>query len=127
MVTDVEALIAAMAEMREVIAEAHGVRKDLERTLREAREFLAKELEGEVANQMNAVVKEQVDALGTSIEKAMDDCTNKVISEFDKLFKMLTGATREMQRQGKVSIPEMIDLLSEFQDSPFGPIRRERK
>jgi len=85
--SDAEKLEAAMAACRQLIAEAHGVLKDLRTEAKIAREFVKDMAEGVVAEE----VAKQIDALGDSIDKAMERGTQAVYDRFDKLADIMTG------------------------------------
>lgn len=74
-------------ELREVIREANGVRKDLERVLKEARQFISNEVRSEIKRNANAAIE----GMHQGVQEAMDEAVQRVFREFNKLEKLLLG------------------------------------
>lgn len=99
--TDEEKLEKSKQECRDLIAEAHGVLRDLKTEMKTAKE-LVKELVGGIVSEELAV---QVDALGDRIGDAMERSVAKVNAEFDKLSDTYMGREKDDPR------PSIEDLM----------------
>lgn len=81
-------LVVKLAEMatglRGLIAEAHGVMKDLQHWTKEARVAVS----GAVADHIDAEVREQLEKLGEVTKEQMAVAVAKVDAEFAKLAKL---------------------------------------
>lgn len=120
----IDRLAAATSDAREVIAEAHGVTRDLRQALAGARELLAATVPGAVAAEVDAQVKpvvaDAVKGLAADTRAAMDAAVAKIGREFTRLERLYLGTDAESQREGKPSIEEMIrrSLASPAGDIP---------
>jgi Sec-independent protein translocase protein TatA len=83
--------IAAAADLRELVREAHGVIKDLRAAVREARAELEAATGDAVAARIQAEVDTQLAALRDQVGAAVTDATAKVVEEFDRFGEALLG------------------------------------
>lgn len=117
---NVQQLIDALAEMRAVIREAHGVQKDLERTIKEAKALKGAKLNAEVENRINTVITEGARQIAISMKQTTDEATERVNRRFDLLAGILMGEDARTKREGK---PSLLELAEEYVRQN-GPIQR---
>jgi hypothetical protein len=80
-------------ELREVIREANGVRKDLERVIKEARAFIRQDIREIIVEEMN----NQLGAYAASIKERTDEAAEKVCQEFVRLERLFLGTGKHGQ------------------------------
>lgn len=102
-----ERLIAALAEARQVIREAHEATKDLKHWINEARTITAERVTNEIDRQLLPKV---VDMQAT-IERAMRTCVERVDKSFTEMSATLLGQDRTARKKGKPSIPELVQVI----------------
>ena len=99
-------------QLRQATREAHEVLKDLRRAVRDGQQ-LVKSIEAAarvaVESRMEPVVKQSLKEFGQALDKAIEDSTEAVFRRFDRITELLMGEDRASQRQGKPTIPELIE------------------
>lgn len=107
MTGSLEELPAQLIELRELLAEGHGLIKDLTRLLREARQA-RDSLPGAVIAKIDDAVatglKEYQDVLG----KAIDEATAATYRRFDTLTAICLGQDPHSVRTGVTSVPDLL-------------------
>lgn len=87
-------LEAAVLDAREVTRELHGAIKDARGVKRDIEQILRTGAGEAVNAQLEAQLKADLDQLGATMQKAMDDGVDKVAAEFERLGRLfLTGTT----------------------------------
>lgn len=107
--TSLEVADAKIKELRAVIREANEMLKEYKLTLREGREFLAKDIKDEVDEKFGEVAKQNIDNWSKHVREAMDASVTKIYKEFDALQDLLMGRDRSSIRHGRESIPDLIE------------------
>jgi hypothetical protein len=100
--------IEALAELRELVREAHGVTKDLRQAIREAKQVQSTLPEAAAARIETAVEKglsEYSAVLADSIEKA----TQAVFRRFDTIAAVCLGEDAKSVREGKLTLKELLE------------------
>jgi ABC-type transporter Mla subunit MlaD len=120
----IDKLVAATADARDVIREAHGVTRDLRHVITEARHLIGSGVEEALQEKLGAAVKEAVDGLGKATRKAMEESVDKVNRQFDELAAVLTGTDRKSRRAGKPGLDELIEAAGDA--GAFDPDVRAR-
>lgn len=106
--------------LREATRVAHEATKDLKAAIKEARSVIAEikaEAEIQVSERLEAAVKSGLAELDSSIEKAIEDSTDRVYARFDKIADILTGETKKDKQKGE---PSMADLAKQVVDKRNG-------
>jgi hypothetical protein len=99
-------------DLREATREAHAAIKDLRLATKEAKEAGAEALlliRNEIAGQINVAVEEGLRGYKAALDAAIEDGTKKVMGRFDHLAELLMGEDKKSRRQGKPTIPELIE------------------
>lgn len=109
----IDKLVAATADARDVIREAHGAARDLRQLLAEARELVNSGVEEALAEKLKAEVEKSMEQLGESTRKAMRESVDKVGRQFDEMAAILTGTDRKSRRAGKLGLDELIRIGGE--------------
>jgi hypothetical protein len=99
----VEALIA----LRGLVAEAHGVARDLRLAIREARELRAA-LPEAAARRIEESVEQGLGELSTTIDTAIGDATQAVFRRFDTIAAIALGEDPAAVAAGKRTLADMI-------------------
>ncbi|SRR6266487_4743998 len=113
--TQLELLLAAIDEAKQVIREAHEVTKDLHAATRAGREVFRTLLRDEWEPMVKAELQKDLAVLGEHTAEAMRRATAKVAREFDKLAKVY------MRGEGKGN-PSLDELMAARQT-----LRREQQ
>lgn len=87
----VERMEAANETARELLRDVNTASKDLRRTIREAKEVIA----ADVNAQINAAMTEQLGQLSEATRVAMRNSVAKVEAEFDKLANLFLGKDKD--------------------------------
>lgn len=111
--TDVDKMIETMAEMRELMKEAHGLQKDLKQTIREAKQLSSKFISEELTEAFTKVVAEKVGELNAAVDDTMEKSVKKVYDRFDVLAGILLGEDRESRKAGRPSLYELAKMYVE--------------
>lgn len=102
----------AEESLREATREAHEAIKDLR--------FLIQQSQGVIVDIHNAaqvgvderitpILKSEIAKLGDATKSAMREAVEKVGEEFQRLEDILLGQDKQSKRQGKSTIPELIE------------------
>lgn len=105
--TDVDKMIEVMTEMREVIKEAHGVQKDLAKTIKEAKQLTNKWMDETVNEAFTMIVASKVEDLNISIAQTGKRVTKEIYDRFDLLSGILLGTDTKSIRDGKSSLYDL--------------------
>src|SRR5215469_2413700 len=76
--------VQALTQLRETIAEAHGITKDLRAAIKEAKDIHAK-LPDTVNAEMSLVVSAKLDEMGVAVTKAIEEASLAVYKRFDTI------------------------------------------
>ncbi|MEW9530579.1 hypothetical protein [Microbispora sp. NPDC049125] len=89
--------------LREVIQEANGVLKDLERERKAVREFI----DTEVFPHINQAVQRGLEDYKAALTRAINEGTERVYARFDSIADILLGADKRTQSNGKLTLEEL--------------------
>lgn len=117
--TDVDKMIQTMAEMREVIREAHGVQKDLARTVKEAKDLTNKWLDETVNEAFTMIVASKIEELNIAIAQTGDRVTREIYDRFDLLSGILLGTDTKSIRDGNKNLYDLAKAYVEA-NGPVG-------
>jgi hypothetical protein len=99
-------------ELREASREAHEATKDLRAAMRDGKQLL-QEIRSAAKMAVDEALKPEIERhvkeLSDSVKKTTDLATQDVFKRYDTIVEMLMGEDRASRRQGKPSVPEMID------------------
>lgn len=99
-------------ELREASREAHEAIQDLRVAMKDGKQLLQEirtAAKGAVDEQVEAAIEAAVMRLKEAVEAAIEPATAEVFKRFDTITDTLMGEDRRSRRQGKPSVPEMID------------------
>lgn len=113
-----EELPAQMLQLRELLTEGHGLVKDLDRLLREARE-LRRSLPDAVNERIEKAVDKGLTEYKDTLGKAIEDATSAVYDRFDTITMLLLGEDPKSVREGKATIPDLIRGYIESKGLPY--------
>ena len=100
-----EELTTERHQLRAEIREAHEALKDLRAAIKEAKHLMDTLIPETVAKRFEDEVSTQLEALGTATRQAIDDATDRVTRQFDKL--METALDLKAPRRGEPTIPDL--------------------
>ncbi len=72
----------AAQELRDLIREANGVTKDLQRVVKEVREFLAKDGRTMASDELQRHMKAAMEELGADLKRTLDQAETKITNRF---------------------------------------------
>lgn len=104
-------------DLQKLVTEAHGLLKDLRIESKQARRILPMI----VSKRIKSEVEKQLAEMGEQIAEAMRESVEKVGREFDRLEAAFLGKDKTARRDGKPSIPELVDIAVEAR--ALGPAR----
>ena len=128
--SDLDELPRQLTELRDLIRQAHEATSDLRAVLREARavrDSLPAAAEKAVTEQLGAEVKAGLESFGKELDKAIDSGTDAVFRRFDKLEKMLLGEDPKSAREGRQSIPHMLETIATVEGNVPAALRRRQR
>lgn len=118
---DLDELPQQLAELRELIRQAHEASQDLRQAVRDARE-LRDELPGRVkdvvAHTIGNEVNEGLQTYRDALAEAIASSTEKVYERFDKMAAILLGEDPKSLRAGNRSLPEMLANIAARAGTP---------
>lgn len=91
--------------LNEAIRKAHETMKDLKAARTELNEFLR-----QIRVMLDEEVKKQIDALGVSSQKAIEDSEERIMKRFENLEKMIFTATDD---PAQVTLETLFDKMIE--------------
>jgi hypothetical protein len=99
--------IEALAQLRELVAEAHGAAKDLRLAIREARQ-LRSTLPDEAARRIGESVDQGLAEYSASLEHGIDEATKAVYRRFDTIVAVCLGEDPESVAAGERTLEEIL-------------------
>lgn len=95
-------------DLREAIRDARALLKDLKQATREVRELLDKSVPEQVEERIETAVVKGLGEYQGALRTAIDEATDKVTREFDRLEQLFLGTSAANRRAGEPSIEELI-------------------
>jgi len=99
-------------ELRELLSEAHGVSKDLNRLIREAKQEISKlayeEIEKQMSQALGEAVKAGLDEYQSRIKEAVDRATDAVFKRFDILTAIMMGRGKQNADLTKIATEDTL-------------------
>jgi hypothetical protein len=117
-----ERLQKATGEAREVIAELHGILKDIKEVKREAQKVVD-EIMPKIMGHLDKSTEAGLSGYSKSILEAIDNATAAVYKRFDTLADTLLGEDKAAKRKGKPSLQEVTEarnIIDRFLGEPEG-------
>jgi hypothetical protein len=106
----IDQAIEALAQLRELVREAHEASKDLRMAVREAKQVTSG-LPDYIDRRITLEVKKGLDGYADSIKKATDDAERAVSVRFDRLGAIFLGEDPESIANGKETLEDMVARL----------------
>jgi hypothetical protein len=106
-------------ELRAATREAHEAIKDLTRITREAKaavELLRAEPDRILSEHVVTTVREGLNQYQATLDKAINEATEKVYERFDKVTDILLGENRKAKLRGDPSITELAERMAADRD-----------
>ena len=128
--SDLSELPQQLTELRDLIRQAHEATSDLRAVLREARavrDSLPAAAEKAVSEQLGAEVNEGLRSFQTALHKAIDSGTDAVFRRFDGIEKLLLGEDPKSVREGRPSIPQVLETIAAVEGNVPAALRRRQR
>lgn len=110
----------ATTEVREVVAEAHAVLKDMRSERREIERLLGTHAAQLVENRLNGLVKEGMDELGRMLRETSDGIYEKVGQQVDKLINLALGPENAIGHRRENLRPKLALMLQQWVRDEIG-------
>lgn len=94
-----------LTDVRTAITEAHGVLSDI----RTERRLVREEIASGIRKLLEAETEQQLTILRDATKRAITLAEERVNARFDLLAAILMGEDRESKREGKPSLPELVE------------------
>ena len=119
--TDLEKMIAAMTEGRELVRELHTAVRDAKTTMREWRETRERVLSSdEIQQALKDLTAEELIKYHDTLAKSIDDATERVNDRFDTIMMICMGEDPQSVKEGRKTV---IQLIEDFVNAKRLPIR----
>lgn len=119
--TDIEKMIAAMHEGRQLVIELHTAVRDAKQAMKELRslrsELLSRE---ELRDRLDTISEQQIERYSSAIDLAIKQATDAVNNRFDTIMMICMGEDPLSVRQGKRTT---IELIKDYVNAKKLPIR----
>jgi hypothetical protein len=106
----IEQAIEALAQLRELVQEAHGVTKDLRLAIKEAKQVNS-ELPSQVAMHLDRAVATGLKEYTGALDKAIKNAEAVITRRFDVLGAIFMGEDPESVAEGRESLEDLINRV----------------
>jgi hypothetical protein len=101
-----------IATLKELLAESHGVLRDMRHEMKDAKYLIGKLSQELVERRLKEEVEKGLETYRLELKEAMDRAVAHVTNEFDKLYDTLMGGEKRDRRLGNRTIPEIIETVA---------------